>query len=160
MAEGLKVMALEGHGVAFLPHSAVKKELRSSKLVSAAPPEMKGLEMTMEVRAYREKPMGREAPKGAAQALWAYLAANAARSAGARRQVISFCIGRGANSIGCPANAPLHFAPLRPPLPATRSSTISWARSRFPPTPTGACTPRARSRTFRSRARRCRPCRS
>jgi DNA-binding transcriptional LysR family regulator len=74
MAEGLKVMALEGHGVAFLPHSAVRKELRSKKLVSAAPPGMKELELTMEVRAYREKPMGREAPKGTAQALWAYLA--------------------------------------------------------------------------------------
>ena len=33
MAEGLKVMALEGHGVAFLPYSAVKKELREGKLV-------------------------------------------------------------------------------------------------------------------------------
>ena len=74
MAEGLKVMALEGHGVAFLPHSAVKKELRSRRLVSAAPPEMKGLEMMMDVRAYREKPLGKEAPKGTAQALWAYLA--------------------------------------------------------------------------------------
>jgi LysR family transcriptional regulator, hypochlorite-specific transcription factor HypT len=74
MAEGLKVMALEGHGVAFLPHSAVKKELRSRRLVSAAPPEMKGLEMLMDVRAYREKPVGKEAPKGTAQALWAYLA--------------------------------------------------------------------------------------
>ena len=74
MAEGLKVMALEGHGVAFLPHSAVKKELRSRRLVSAAPPEMKGLEMTMDVRAYREKPVGKEAPKGTAQALWTYLA--------------------------------------------------------------------------------------
>jgi len=74
MAEGLKVMALEGHGVAFLPHSAVKKELRSRRLVSAAPPEMKGLEMMMDVRAYREKPVGKEAPKGTAQALWAYLA--------------------------------------------------------------------------------------
>src|SRR5205085_6637460 len=73
MAEGLKVMALEGHGVAFLPYSAVKKELRSRRLVSAAPPELKGLEMTMEVRAYREKPLGKEAPKGTAQALWAYL---------------------------------------------------------------------------------------
>jgi LysR family transcriptional regulator, hypochlorite-specific transcription factor HypT len=73
MAEGLKVMALEGHGVAFLPHSAVKKELRSRRLVSAAPPEMKGLEMMMDVRAYREKPVGKEAPKGTAQALWAYL---------------------------------------------------------------------------------------
>jgi LysR family transcriptional regulator, hypochlorite-specific transcription factor HypT len=76
MAEGLKVMALEGHGVAFLPHSAVKKELRSRRLVSAAPPEMKGLEMMMEVRAYREKPVGKEAPKGTAQALWAYLASS------------------------------------------------------------------------------------
>ena len=76
MAEGLKVMALEGHGVAFLPHSAVKKELRSRRLIAAAPTEMKGLEMTMDVRAYREKPVGKEAPKGTAQALWAYLAAN------------------------------------------------------------------------------------
>src|SRR6185369_10591854 len=31
MAEGLKVMALEGHGVAFLPYSAVKKELRARR---------------------------------------------------------------------------------------------------------------------------------
>jgi DNA-binding transcriptional LysR family regulator len=76
MAEGLKVMALEGHGVAFLPHSAAKKELRAKKLVPAAPAGMKGLEMSMEVRAYREKPVGKDAPKGTAQALWAYLAAN------------------------------------------------------------------------------------
>lgn len=74
MAEGLKVMALEGHGVAFLPNSAVKKELRARRLVSAAPPDMPGLEMAMEVRAYREKPAGKESPKGTAQALWAYLA--------------------------------------------------------------------------------------
>jgi LysR family transcriptional regulator, hypochlorite-specific transcription factor HypT len=68
-------MALEGHGVAFLPHSAVKKELRARRLVSAAPPQLQGLEMTMEVRAYREKPLGKDAPKGTAQALWAFLAA-------------------------------------------------------------------------------------
>jgi LysR family transcriptional regulator, hypochlorite-specific transcription factor HypT len=73
MAEGLKVMALEGHGVAFLPFSAVKKELRSRRLVSAAPPGIEGLQMTMDVRAYREKPVGKEAPKGTAQALWTYL---------------------------------------------------------------------------------------
>ncbi len=42
MAEGLKVMAMEGHGVAFLPYSAVKKELRAGKLVSAAPAELQG----------------------------------------------------------------------------------------------------------------------
>lgn len=76
MAEGLKVMAMEGHGVAFLPHSAVKKELRARRLVSAAPPEMKGLDMAMDVRAYREKPIGKEAPKSTAQALWTYLASH------------------------------------------------------------------------------------
>ena len=77
MAEGLKAMALEGHGIAFLPHSAVRRELRSKKLVSAAAPGS-GMEITMEVRAYRERPpAGKEAPKGTAQALWAYLAAQA-----------------------------------------------------------------------------------
>jgi DNA-binding transcriptional LysR family regulator len=69
MAEGLKVMALEGHGVAFLPFSAVKKELRSRRLVSAAAG-LEGLEMAMDVRAYREKPVGKDQPKGTAQALW------------------------------------------------------------------------------------------
>jgi DNA-binding transcriptional LysR family regulator len=87
MAEGLKAMALEGHGIAFLPYSAVKKDLRAKKLVSAAPPAMKGLQITMEVRAYRERPSGKEmgktgvqtnrasAPsaKRQAQALWDYL---------------------------------------------------------------------------------------
>jgi LysR family transcriptional regulator, hypochlorite-specific transcription factor HypT len=79
MAEGLKVMAMEGHGVAFLPNSAVKKELRSRRLVGAAPPDMKGLEMTMDVRAYREKPVGKESPKGTAQALWSFLVAQGTR---------------------------------------------------------------------------------
>ena len=78
MAEGLKAMALEGHGVAFLPHSAVKKELRSRRLVSATLADTEGLQMTMDVRAYREKPTGKEAPKGTAQALWTYLQAQAA----------------------------------------------------------------------------------
>ena len=87
MAEGLKAMALEGHGIAFLPHSAVKKDLRTKKLVSALPANLKGLEITMEVRAYRERPSGKEAartlspaqraqtraPKGSTQALWEYL---------------------------------------------------------------------------------------
>jgi DNA-binding transcriptional LysR family regulator len=76
MAEGLKVMALEGHGVAFLPFSAVKKELRSRRLVSAVPDGLQALEMAMDLRAYREKPVGKEAPKGTAQALWSYLAAH------------------------------------------------------------------------------------
>jgi DNA-binding transcriptional LysR family regulator len=81
MAEGLKAMALEGHGVAFLPHSAVKKDLRAKKLVSALPANSPDLQITMEVRAYRERPLGKDAqrngakaPKSAAQALWNYLA--------------------------------------------------------------------------------------
>jgi DNA-binding transcriptional LysR family regulator len=74
MAEGLKVMALEGHGIAFLPHSAVKKELRAHKLVSAASPDLQGLQVAMEVRAYRERPTGRQPAKGTAQALWTFLA--------------------------------------------------------------------------------------
>lgn len=76
MSEGLKAMALEGHGIAFLPYSAVKKDLRAKRLVSAAPPELVDLTMTMDLRVYREKPSGKEAKKGAAQALWAYLVKN------------------------------------------------------------------------------------
>jgi len=72
MAEGLKAMALEGHGVAFLPESAVKKEVRARKLVPASPAGL-ALEMAMDLRAYREKPSGRDAPKGTTQALWSYL---------------------------------------------------------------------------------------
>ena len=88
MAEGLKAMALEGHGIAFLPHSAVKKDLRAKKLVSALPQNVPALQITMEVRAYRERPTSKEAarsgmpasrsagvsPKRSAQALWEYLA--------------------------------------------------------------------------------------
>ncbi|MFD0666806.1 LysR substrate-binding domain-containing protein [Ramlibacter sp. MAHUQ-53] len=76
MAEGLKVMALEGHGVAFLPASAVRRELRERRLVHAAPPgEPAALEMAMDIRAYRERPAaGREPAKRSAQGLWDFLA--------------------------------------------------------------------------------------
>ena len=91
MAEGLKAMAREGHGIAFLPFSAVQKDLRTRKLVSAAPIDMKGMQITMEVRAYRERPThkeagrvglrshscGRSVPKHDAQALWDHLLAQA-----------------------------------------------------------------------------------
>jgi LysR family transcriptional regulator, hypochlorite-specific transcription factor HypT len=52
MAEGLKAMAREGHGVAFLPLSAVQKDIQSGKLVSAGA----GLDMTLDIRIYRERP--------------------------------------------------------------------------------------------------------
>ncbi len=69
MAEGLKAMALEGHGLAFLPLSAVKKEVRAKKLVAAGP----DLEMVMEMRVYRERPSPKNNVKAQAQALWTYL---------------------------------------------------------------------------------------
>jgi DNA-binding transcriptional LysR family regulator len=83
MAEGLKAMALEGHGVAFLPLSAVRNELSAGRLVSAAPSDL-DLQATLDVRAYRERPVTKEVHKGAAhraahvpkrtaQALWDYL---------------------------------------------------------------------------------------
>ena len=67
MAEGLKAMALEGHGIAFLPYSAVKKELRARRLVSAVPDGMAPMQITMDVRAYREKPANHDNPRGAAR---------------------------------------------------------------------------------------------
>ncbi len=71
MAEGLKAMALEGHGLAFLPSSSVRKELRSRKLVPAT--SAPGCELTMEVRIYRERPEMARHTKGAAQSLWEFL---------------------------------------------------------------------------------------
>jgi LysR family transcriptional regulator, hypochlorite-specific transcription factor HypT len=69
MAEGLKAMALEGQGLAFLPRSAVKKEVQEGRLLSAGA----GLEVILQIRLYREKPSGKHPAKGAAQALWSYL---------------------------------------------------------------------------------------
>jgi DNA-binding transcriptional LysR family regulator len=76
MAEGLKAMALEGHGVAFLPASSVKKELRARRLASAAPlndDAGHAYEVTMEVRIYRERPELARHPKAGAQSLWEFL---------------------------------------------------------------------------------------
>ena len=53
-------------------------ELRERKLVKATPPGMTGLELLMDVRAYRGKPSTKEASKGPAQALWAFLEAQSA----------------------------------------------------------------------------------
>jgi len=74
MAEGLKAMALEGHGLAFLPHSAVRNDLQAGRLVSAAPAALPGLQITMDMRLYREKPQGKQLPKRTAEALWRFLA--------------------------------------------------------------------------------------
>ncbi|WP_281916233.1 LysR substrate-binding domain-containing protein [Caldimonas thermodepolymerans] len=71
MAEGLKAMALEGHGVAFLPSSSVRKELRAKRLVLAADPQ--AYEVTMDVRIYRERPEVAKHVRPGVQALWEYL---------------------------------------------------------------------------------------
>lgn len=73
MAEGLKVMALEGHGIAFLPRSAVKKETQNGSLVEISLPEGHSLATSMEVRAYREKPGAKLQHKSSAQDLWRHL---------------------------------------------------------------------------------------
>jgi DNA-binding transcriptional LysR family regulator len=75
MAEGLKAMALEGHGLAFLPASSVKKELKSRRLVRAAAPGRH--ELTMEVRIYRERPEMARHSKPGAVALWEFLRSTA-----------------------------------------------------------------------------------
>lgn len=71
MAEGLKAMALEGHGLAFLPLSSVRKELKGRRLVAAAAAGQ--CQLTMEVRIYRERPELARHVKPAAQALWDFL---------------------------------------------------------------------------------------
>jgi LysR family transcriptional regulator, hypochlorite-specific transcription factor HypT len=65
MAEGLKAMALEGHGIAFLPASAVRKEVRARKLVSAGG----SLETALDIRIYRERSSTRRA-KGPVEQFW------------------------------------------------------------------------------------------
>ncbi|MBS0448061.1 MAG: LysR family transcriptional regulator [Proteobacteria bacterium] len=75
MAESLKAMALEGHGLAFLPASSVKKELRSRRLVRAAPEGQ--FEVAVDVRIYRERPEVARHRKPSAQALWEFLASAA-----------------------------------------------------------------------------------
>jgi LysR family transcriptional regulator, hypochlorite-specific transcription factor HypT len=70
MAEGLKAMALEGHGLAFLPASSVRKELKARRLVAAGSSDY---ELTMEVRIYRERPEVARHAKAGAQELWGFL---------------------------------------------------------------------------------------
>jgi DNA-binding transcriptional LysR family regulator len=66
-------MAIEGHGLAFLPQSTVRGELAAGRrLVPATAPG--SYELTMEVRLYRERPAGARHSKPQAQALWEFLA--------------------------------------------------------------------------------------
>jgi DNA-binding transcriptional LysR family regulator len=73
MAEGLKVMAVEGHGVAFLPSSAVRKELQAAQLVPAGGDLGQLSSQSMQLRAYRAHPGTRGGVKRGAQELWDFL---------------------------------------------------------------------------------------
>ncbi|MGC0153941.1 LysR substrate-binding domain-containing protein [Chromobacterium vaccinii] len=67
MAEGLKQMALAGHGLAFLPESAVAAECEAGRLAAAGGDEWS---VEMEVRLYCDHRRGR----AALEDLWDYLA--------------------------------------------------------------------------------------
>jgi DNA-binding transcriptional LysR family regulator len=75
IAEGLKAMALEGHGLAFLPESSVRKEVQARRLVRASAAGR--LETTMDIRIYRERREGARHGNGktGVQALWEFLGA-------------------------------------------------------------------------------------
>jgi len=68
MAEGLKYMVLEGHGVAFLPDSIVARELHAGEVVLAASDDERW-SVEMEIRLYRDLKHGRPA----LNAFWDYL---------------------------------------------------------------------------------------
>lgn len=72
MAECLKMMALEGHGVAFLPESAVARELKQKQLARADDGQP-GWELEMEIRLYRERPSPLRPGKPVVARLWDYL---------------------------------------------------------------------------------------
>ena len=87
MAEGLKMMALEGRGVAFLPESAVARELKQKQL-ARADGGASAWEIEMEIRLYRERPSAARAGKALVESLWQYLAReNKARAVKRRPRV-------------------------------------------------------------------------
>ena len=72
MAEGLKAMLLEGHGLAFLPENAVRREIDQKLLVCAG----REFSMQMEIRIYCEF---RKTTKEKVKAIWKYLSESAKR---------------------------------------------------------------------------------
>ena len=75
MAEGLKMMALEGNGIVFLPESAAVREVRQRHLARAdgGQPEW---QVEMEIRLYRERPSVQRPGKQVVSQLWSFLTAN------------------------------------------------------------------------------------
>ena len=66
------MMALEGHGVAFLPESAVSREVRNRQLARADGGGSQW-EVQMEIRLYRERPSAQRPGKAVVSRLWDYL---------------------------------------------------------------------------------------
>lgn len=84
MAEGLKAMTLAGHGIAFLPHSAVADEVASGRLVRLDAPGSgiyaEKLTITMEIRLYRDRlvPQNGDARQALIARVWEAALADAA----------------------------------------------------------------------------------
>jgi DNA-binding transcriptional LysR family regulator len=72
MAEGLKMMALEGRGIVFLPESSVTREVKQKQL-ALADDGTRGWEVEMEIRLYRERPNLQRPGKLIVSRLWEYL---------------------------------------------------------------------------------------
>ncbi|PRC91626.1 LysR family transcriptional regulator [Solimicrobium silvestre] len=72
MAEGLKMMALEGRGIAFLPESSVARELKRKQL-ARADNGVASWEVEMEIRLYRERPSAQRPGKPLVNRLWEFL---------------------------------------------------------------------------------------
>ncbi|TSE19459.1 HTH-type transcriptional regulator YjiE [Tepidimonas alkaliphilus] len=72
MAESLKAMAIEGHGVAFLPISAVQPALADGRLVAAGSAPLWHAELDIHLYRARHRPL-----KPAAQQLWESVARGA-----------------------------------------------------------------------------------
>ena len=80
MAEGLKMMALDGHGIAFLPESAVGAEVRARRLASAGA----RWSAPLEIRLYRERPATGRATRRVVLDLWDHLASSLNKVPGRR----------------------------------------------------------------------------
>jgi DNA-binding transcriptional LysR family regulator len=80
MAEGLKMMALEGQGIVFLPESAVVREVGQGQLARADGGHA-DWHVNMEIRLYRERPSVQRPGKELVGRLWNYLKENAAENA-------------------------------------------------------------------------------
>jgi LysR family transcriptional regulator, hypochlorite-specific transcription factor HypT len=124
MAEGLKQMALAGHGVAFLPDSIAAAERSAQRLVRLEG----GWEVEMQIRAYRERPtLARPAPRQVEQ-VWSLLERRTVPAAAAGEPSPSRASARAAGQ----------------PIPRLRSSTRrSGARADHSTHPTPSPAPRA-----------------